>query len=123
MPPRWILILLLPAIFACEKARSDQAPARDAPAGEPAQCVRDDDCVLLPSALTCCLECPPAPPFEPAPSWVLDGMLIENDTVCPARWRCPPIECDAVPPGCVARAACRGGRCVAVTAGCDYPTS
>jgi hypothetical protein len=115
--------MLALAFNACGKSRSDDVPAFDAPAEERAQCMRDDDCVLLPNALTCCIECPPAPPFEPAPSWVLDGMLIENETVCPQRWKCPPIECDPVPPGCIAKAACRGGRCIAVTTGCDRPTS
>ena len=95
------------------------------PGGEAAaQCVRDDDCVLLPSALTCCVECPPAPPFESVPSWVLGGMLIQLETDCAERDRaCQAVRCEPVPEGCVARAGCVNGRCVAVTAGCEAPTS
>jgi hypothetical protein len=115
---RWISLLVV--LAACDRCTHDAGAQRSRPPPA-AECARDDDCVLLPDALTCCEECPPAPPFEPAPAWVLDGMLIENDTVCPTRWRCPEIECAPVPPGCVARAACRDGRCTAVTTGCDRP--
>lgn len=89
-----------------------------------AQCARDDECVLLPTALTCCIECPPAPPFEAAPSWVLDGMLIENETVCAEpRHLCPPVTCEPLPEGCVARAACVAGRCVVLSQGCELPVA
>jgi hypothetical protein len=116
-----LIAILLAA--ACDRA-SDLAAAARASEGEPAQCVRDDDCVLLPSALTCCVECPPAPPFEPAPSAVLGGMLIEHETECAQRDRaCPEVRCDPVPEGCRARAACAKGRCIAVTSGCEVPTS
>lgn len=94
------------------------------PAGESVQCLGADDCVLLPAALTCCVECPPAPPFEPAPSWVLGGMLIQLETDCAERDRaCPAVRCEPVPAGCVARAACVRGRCAAVSSGCGTPTS
>jgi hypothetical protein len=109
---------------SCDRAPlTHEAEARTSE-DEPAQCVRDDDCVLLPSALTCCIECPPAPPFEPAPSQLLAGKLIQLETECAQRDRaCPEVRCDPVPPGCTARAACAAGRCVAVTSGCDVPTS
>jgi hypothetical protein len=121
-------VVLRPGLIAILLAAScDRRPfpreAEAQPAG-PAECVRDDDCVLLPSALTCCVECPPAPPFEPAPSWVLGGMLVQNETDCAGRDRaCPEVRCEPVPEGCRARAACAGGRCVAVTLGCELPTT
>jgi len=88
------------------------------------ECTRDEDCVLLPSTMTCCAECPPAPPFEAAPASVLDGMLVENETVCSqSRKPCTPAECVPVPEGCVARAACDAGQCVAVSSGCEMPNS
>lgn len=114
---------------ACQRASLDlpaeEQPATGAHAGAGgAQCARDDDCALLPSALTCCIECPPAPPFEPAPSWVLAGMLVQNETECAERDRaCPEVRCEPVPQGCVARAACVEGRCVTVASGCDIPVS
>ncbi len=86
--------------------------------------MRDDDCVLLPADLTCCIECPPVPPYEAAPSWVLDGMLIENETECAERTSiCPEIPCAQQVEGCTARAACRHGRCVAIATGCELPRS
>lgn len=119
-----ILAILL--LASCERAPVERSAAAARPAGgdqgtdQTAQCERDGDCVLLPSALTCCIECPPAPPFEAAPSWVLDGMLVQNETDCAARDRaCPEVRCDPVPEGCRARAACADGRCVAVTSGCE----
>lgn len=89
-----------------------------------AQCVRDEDCTLVPSALTCCTECPPAPPFVAAPTWVVDGMYIETEHRCLAtEIDCPEITCAKVPAGCTARAACAQGRCVAIATGCEKPTS
>jgi len=88
------------------------------------QCTRDEDCVLLPAALTCCVECPPAPPFEPAPRWVLDGMLIEQETRCATpRSSCPEVSCAAPRPGCEARPACIQERCSFIETGCALPTS
>jgi hypothetical protein len=113
-------------VAACERASLEPAGATAAPEDRDrsAQCVRDDDCVLLPSALTCCVECAPAPPFEPVPSWVLGGMLIQNETDCAERDRaCQEVRCEPAPRGCVARAACANGRCIAVTSGCELPTS
>lgn len=98
------------------------APADEASSPGPAaaaDCRVDDDCVLLPE-LTCCGECPPAPPFEAAPRWVLDGMLVEHETTCSRDTRpCPPRACQRVPRGCVARAACEAGRCVVRSTGCE----
>ncbi len=124
---------ILIAIFlaaACERSDSLElerlaaAVGAARPAGESVECLRDDDCVLLPAALTCCVECPPAPPFDPAPSWVLGGMLIQLETDCAERDRaCPEVRCEPRPEGCVARAACVRGRCAAVSSGCGTPTS
>jgi hypothetical protein len=121
-----LIAILLAA--SCEPSAVLELAARPGagarPAGESTQCLRDDDCALLPSALTCCVECPPAPPFEPAPSWVLGGMLIQLETDCAQLDRaCPEVRCEPVPAGCVARAACVNGRCVAVSSGCGTPTS
>ena len=113
------MLAALLGLAACEKPATEPKPV-------PAelQCARDEDCVLLPNALTCCIECPPAPPFEAAASWVLDGMLIENETVCAEpRHLCPQIACEPLPAGCAARAACVAGRCVALAEGCELPTT
>ncbi len=89
-----------------------------------AQCVRDEDCTLVPTTLTCCAECPPAPPFRAAPLWVVDRMYIENENRCLAtEIGCPEITCAKVPAGCTARATCAQGRCTAVATGCGVPTS
>ncbi|MCX5747406.1 MAG: hypothetical protein NT062_33495 [Proteobacteria bacterium] len=98
----------------------DRAGSASAPRSSPleAQCALDDDCVLLPDALTCCLECPPAPPFEAAPRWMLDGMLIEHETTCAIPKLCPPVRCTPIPVGCVATPVCREGRCAFDSTGC-----
>ena len=84
-----------------------------------AECVVDQDCVLMPY-VTCCGECPPEPPFEAAPRQALDAVLIEMETQCALERRaCEPPVCKARPPGCYVRAACEQGRCVAETDGCD----
>jgi len=117
---RFAICILASCLASCERSPLERAAAAQPASDQSAQCVRDDDCVLLPSALTCCIECPPGPPFEPAPSWVLAGMLIQNETDCAERVRaCPDVRCDPVPEGCRARAACAAGRCVAVTSGCE----
>lgn len=109
--------LLLLSLAACDKI------AGPLPSPE-AQCVRDSDCMLVPSELTCCHDCAPAPPYEAAPVWVVDGMYIENEDRCLATDRgCPDIQCATVPPGCSARAVCAVGRCEAVASGCGVPTS
>jgi hypothetical protein len=88
-------------------------------------CSRDHDCVLMPY-VTCCGECPPAPPFEVGTIHDLDAILIESEQMCAERRvSCLDVTlaCDAVPPGCEARPACADGRCVVVEAGCGPPTS
>lgn len=113
MRTAWLLL----ALASCDKVTAS-LPAVDA------QCVRDADCTLVPSDLTCCKECPPAPPYEAAPVWVVDGMYIENEDRCLATDHvCPEIQCASIPPGCSARAVCAEGRCVAVASGCGIPTS
>lgn len=90
----------------------------------PAECVEDDDCTLMPSRLTCCGECPPAPPFEAAPRVELDGLLIEMETDCaPETRRCEPPICEVVAPGCTARARCIAGRCQVEATGCELRVS
>ncbi len=108
------------ALAACEKlSASPEQASESAP-----QCVRDADCTLVPSSLTCCADCAPAPPFEAAPVWVVDGMYIENDDRCLApEISCGEVECPLVPPGCTAHAVCSDGRCTPVTAGCEIPSS
>ncbi len=114
---RWLVIVA--ALAACRKAPAEASRT----SSETTECESDDDCVLLPSALTCCVECPPAPPFEAAAVWVLDGMLIEQETVCAEGQHCPEVDCEPLPVGCVARAACAAHRCVVVASGCDLPTT
>jgi hypothetical protein len=80
--------------------------------------------MLVPSALTCCTECPPAPPFEAAPTWVIDAMYIENENRCLAtEIDCGDIECPQVSAGCTGRAVCAEGRCTALSTGCEIPTT
>ncbi len=118
------MLISLVVLAACERPALEPPPAAVEEAEQLPQCVRDEDCVLLPAALTCCIECPPAPPFEAAPSWVLDGMLIENETECAeARHLCPEITCEPVAETCIARPACVTGRCVPLAEGCEQPTT
>jgi hypothetical protein len=119
MIARWLPLWV--AMVSCNAwllAPTDAASTAGAGATAAADCRVDDDCVLLPE-LTCCGECPPAPPFQAAPRRVLDGMLVENETSCSYDTRpCPPRACDRVPRGCVARATCEAGRCVVAASGC-----
>lgn len=117
MHTRWLALAVLFAV-GCDKLAAGQQPN--------AQCVRDDHCAIVPAALTCCPDesCPPAPPFEAAPTWVVDGMYIENEDRClRTELTCAPAQCPPVPAGCHARAACVDGRCEAVSIGCGLPTS
>lgn len=109
LPARpWIVAAAMTALVACEP------PA----ARQDVDCVRDDDCVLMPY-VTCCGECPPAPPFEAAPRTELDAVLIELETTCALdRRECAAPACDPRPAGCYAKAACVAGRCVVETDGC-----
>jgi hypothetical protein len=113
------MLATLVMLHACERPASEPEPI-------PAQlrCTHDEDCVLLPSTFTCCIECPPAPPYEAAASWVLDGMMIENETVCAEpRHLCLQVDCDPVPVGCIARAACVAGRCAVLEHDCELPAT
>jgi len=84
-----------------------------------ADCARDQDCALLPY-VTCCGECPPAPPFDVGTREDLDAIFIEQEERCALdRRECTPPTCDPLPPGCYARAGCVAGRCVVEVDGCD----
>ncbi|MGE0395321.1 MAG: hypothetical protein AB7T06_01240 [Kofleriaceae bacterium] len=107
------LILAATAVFAadrgCEAIESPNMDVREA------ECETDDDCGLMPSRLTCCGECEPAPPFEAVPRSQIDALLIELDTQCAPRTRlCEPPVCEEVPFECEARAACIAGVCRAI---------
>jgi hypothetical protein len=113
----WFVFALLGA--GCEKLASSEHQLN-------AQCVRDEDCALVPSAFTCCPDeaCPPAPPFRAAPTWVVDGMYLENEHRCLApELECVEPRCTPVPRGCSAKATCAAGRCTAIATGCGFPTS
>jgi hypothetical protein len=111
------------AVVAWLLCGCDKLPAQPQP-DPAAECVRDEDCTLVPSELTCCTECPPAPPFEAAPVWVVDGMYLEQEDRCLDTARpCPKVRCARIPETCSARAACTRGRCTVVASGCDRPTS
>jgi hypothetical protein len=94
-----------------------QQPAATEP--EPGECVVDDDCGLMPSQMTCCGECPPAPPFEAVPRTAIDSRLLELETDCAPQTRlCIPPVCEPVPAGCDAQAICIDHRCRLVETGC-----
>jgi hypothetical protein len=95
-----------------------------------AECRTDDDCTLMPAAITCCGECEPVPPFEPVPRTAVDSVLLELETRCAERpGPCDPPVCEKSPPGCQADAICHAGRCLVVQSGacsgllalCDGP--
>jgi hypothetical protein len=93
------------------------------PATSEAECVRDEDCALLPY-VNCCGECPPELPFESGTRQELDAIFIELESRCATeRKACTPPVCEPVPDGCYAKAACAGGRCVVETDGCFEPRS
>lgn len=116
------LLIVLLALAGCGDTEvGGGAPAvapREAPRQEGVDCGRDEDCVLLP-VVTCCGECPPAPPFEAITREALDAVLIENEWKCGAHPRaCDARACEPRPRGCYARAACVGSRCVVESEGC-----
>jgi hypothetical protein len=79
------------------------------------ECRVDDDCMLLPSAMTCCGECDPVPPFEAVPRTAVDALLIELETRCAEKpGPCEPPACESSPRGCSAHAACIGEHCTVV---------
>jgi hypothetical protein len=79
-------------------------------------CVTDDDCVLMPSLVTCCGECEPSPPFRAAPRSDLTDLRSD----CLRREQlCDPPVCTAKPAGCEARAVCRSGTCAVISHACE----
>jgi len=90
----------------------------------PTECRSDDDCTLLPAQLTCCGECPPAPPFEAVTRHEMDAILLERETTCSQSTRlCQPPVCEPRLRSCSAQARCSVGRCVVDETGCDKPVS
>ena len=110
------------ALAACALVACDREPSAAGAATEIAQappgtleCRVDDDCTLMPAAMTCCEECEPVPPFEAVPRTAVDAMLIELETRCAAKPSiCGPRSCEAPPQGCQAAAVCVRGRCSVV---------
>jgi len=95
-------------------------PALRPDAGPPElECSRDADCVLMPY-VTCCGECPPSPPFDVGSIHDLDAILIEREQVCAERRPACEVspQCEPVPAGCEARAACVSGACLVIETGC-----
>jgi hypothetical protein len=116
-----LLSVLLAACGSREASPRDDgsapAPRATPPAGD-VDCVRDEDCALLPE-ITCCGECRPVPPFEVGTQHDLDARLIESEERCAHDTRaCTPPVCTPMPRGCFARAACKQGRCVVDSEGC-----
>jgi hypothetical protein len=76
------------------------------------ECTQDADCALMPSVITCCGDCEPAPPFEAVPVGSLEARLRETADACfPTTRLCDPPSCPIVPEGCQARAVCAAGSC------------
>jgi hypothetical protein len=114
------------AVGSCRRGGAPPSPvdpptAKGKPAAdpsEPGECAADEDCVLMP-VLSCCGECPPAPPFEAVTRAELDSALIESEWHCTDKEHdCTGFACEALPEGCQARAACREGRCTVIESGC-----
>lgn len=105
----WTGLVLMPR--ACEH----EAPV----APVEIECVVDDDCVLMPSAINCCGECPPAPPYDAVSGEELASLLIQLETDC-AEWTrlCEPPACEIISQRCEPRAICVEGRCRTDAAGC-----
>lgn len=113
-------------VYACERvAPSDSSgpvsgSVIDERTRESAQvdCRIDDDCTLMPYAMTCCGECAPAPPFTAVPRTTIDALLLELETRCAEKpGPCDAPVCAVAPPGCEAYATCIGGRCTYVQSG------
>lgn len=79
---------------------------------EPAECVVDDDCVLVPELMTCCGECDAVPPLEAAPWAMVDEIRRDAEESCAPRDRlCEPPICPSAPADCEAHPICRAGQC------------
>lgn len=120
---RLVLVAVSALLAGCpERAAAPQdAPAGPARSGELprlVECADDSHCALLPH-VTCCGECPPAPPFDVGNRQDLDALFIEAETRCAQDRRpCRPPVCEPRPRGCYARAACVAQRCVVESEGC-----
>jgi hypothetical protein len=120
---RWFLLAVAPlaVLQACERIvavsiEDTRTPPNSTAASE---CVVDDDCGLMPSMMTCCGECDPAPPFEAVPRTAIDARLIELETSCgETSVVCEDPVCEIAPAGCVARAICLNGVCRVIESGC-----
>lgn len=96
-------------VHACVTTDSTSDPVRIEYVRE---CELDEDCGLVPLAITCCGECDPAPPFRAAPRTEIDAVLLDLETECSQSARgCEPPACSALPANCTARAVCRAGMC------------
>src|SRR5688572_7895221 len=106
-----ITLLGCPELPKGDPARTRVRPADElAPAVGPS-CIVDSDCALLPY-VTCCGECPAAPPFDVGTREDLDAILIEMEQRCALDLReCTPPTCELIQNGCSARAACVDGHC------------
>ena len=70
-----ISVATIECYYADDERRVPANPA-------PAECVRDADCALVPSLITCCGECEPAPPFEAVTKPLLEAVRNETDAQC-----------------------------------------
>ena len=105
---------LLTLGYACDHDTSAWLPVGER-AADSMECRVADDCTLMPSAITCCGECDPVPPFQAVPHTDVDAWLIEVETRCAGKPpACDPPSCEAAPPGCEAHAACVSGHCMVV---------
>lgn len=106
---------MLAFVYACDRVTSSSSPEPDRQAlrDSTIECRVDDDCTLMPAAITCCGECDPVPPFEAVPHTAVDAVLIELETRCAEKLApCEPPVCESLPRGCEAYAACVGGQCI-----------
>jgi hypothetical protein len=116
--------VVLLGTLACERLEALSQALVAVQAGAPNVCRTNDDCTLLPSRMTCCGECAPAPPFEAVTRQEMDALLIELETTCAQSTRlCTPPVCEPPLRGCSAQARCSVGRCVVDETGCDKPVS
>lgn len=109
----WLALSVM--TYACYELQTEErlrSPVHSVLAGD--ECVTDDDCALMPAAITCCGECPPVPPFEAVTRASLaDYRRVVADACAPETRLCDPPSCAGLAAGCDARAICRDGRCQA----------
>ncbi len=76
------------------------------------ECVRDEDCVLQPSRITCCGTCPAARPYEAISAVHLVQLLRDADLGCARTLQhCDPPACPGVETDSEVHAACTAGVC------------